>query len=62
MLINGKTGTELVWDWLKKHKFDKYISKVTSEKPRAAVYIDDKAIRFDSWDQCLKELKDLKII
>lgn len=62
MLINGKTGTQLVWDWLKKHKFDKYISKVTSEKPRAVAYIDDKAIRFNNWESCFKDLKDLKVI
>lgn len=62
MLINGKTGTELVWEWLKKHKFDKYISKVTSEKPRAVAYIDDKAIRFSNWDHCLASLESAKII
>ena len=62
MLINGKTGTELVWEWLKKHKFDKYISKVTSEKPRAVAYIDDKAIRFSNWDHCFASLEAAKII
>ena len=62
MLINGKTGTELVWEWLKKHKFDKYISKVTSEKPRATAYIDDRGIRFTDWDSCIKNLEDLNII
>ena len=62
MLINGKTGTELVWEWLKKHKFDKYISKVTSEKPRAVAYIDDKAIRFSNWDHCFASLESAKII
>ena len=62
MLINGKTGTELVWEWLKKHKFDKYISKVTSEKPRAVAYIDDKAVRFNNWDKCLENLEGLNLI
>ena len=61
-LVNGKTGTELVWEWLKKQKFDKYISKVTSEKPRAVAYIDDKAVRFTDWDSCFNDLKDLNII
>ena len=61
-LINGKTGTELVWEWLKKHKFDKYISKVTSEKPRAVAYIDDKAIRFNDWNHCFASLEAAKII
>ena len=62
MLINGKTGTELVWEWLKKHKFDKYISKVTSEKPRAVAYIDDKAVRFQNWNHCLEGLEVLNIL
>ena len=62
MLINGKTGTQLVWEWLKKHKFDKYISKVTSEKPRAVAYIDDKAIKFTDWNSCFKDLKNEDII
>ena len=61
-LVNGKTGTELVWEWLKKHKFDKYISKVTSEKPRAVAYIDDKAVRFSNWDHCFASLEAAKII
>ena len=61
-LINGRTGTDLVWEWLKKHNLSQYISKVTSEKPRAIAYIDDKAIRFTDWDKCLKDLNNLSII
>ncbi len=61
-LVNGKTGTELVWEWLKKHNFDKYISKVTSEKPRAVAYIDDKAVRFTDWKSCFNKLESLDII
>lgn len=56
-LINGKTGTELVWEWLEKYNIKKFISEVTSEKPRAICYIDDKAIRFVNWNQTMKELK-----
>ena len=52
-LVDGKTGTELVWDWLKKHNMSQYVSKVTVEKPRAKFYIDDKAIEFKSWTQVL---------
>ena len=62
MLINGKNGTELVWEWLEKHDFTKYISKVTSEKPRAVAYIDDKAIKFNDWNSCLKDLENGNII
>ena len=55
-LINGLTGTQMVWDWLKEYKMDKFVTKVTSEKPRAVAYIDDKGIKFDSWKQTLNDL------
>lgn len=60
-LINGKTGIQLIWEWLKKYDLDQYISQVTAEKPRAQAYIDDKAIAFTSWDSCFKELDNKKI-
>ena len=50
-LVNGKTGIELVWKWLEKHNLAQYVSKVSAEKPRAVAYIDDKGIRFESWDR-----------
>jgi len=60
-LVNGKTGVQLVWEWLEKHDMSKFVSKVTSEKPRAVAYVDDKAIRFSNWNECLKMLDDLKM-
>lgn len=57
-LVNQKTGTELIWDWLKKHDLDLYISKVTSEKPRAICYIDDRSYRFNTWDKVLTSLRN----
>lgn len=56
-LINGKTGTELVWEWLSKYGLKEYISGITAEKPRAICYIDDKAIRFIDWNQTMNDLK-----
>jgi len=53
-LIDGKSGTELVWEWLEKNQMAKYITKVTSEKPRAVAYIDDKGIAFDNWENIIK--------
>lgn len=61
-LVNGKTGTELVWEWLQKHDMAKFVSKVTAEKPRAVCYIDDKAIEFDNWDNCLESLQKKDIL
>ncbi len=58
-LINGKNGIELVWDWLRKNQMDKFITKVTSEKPRAVAYIDDKAIKFEDWEQTIKDVNAL---
>jgi hypothetical protein len=58
-LVNGKTGTELVWEWLKKYNIDIYIKNVTAEKPRCICYIDDKAIRFVDWHQTMINLKQI---
>ena len=58
-LVNGKTGTQLVWEWLEKHKLSQFVSKVTSEKPRAVAYIDDKSIKFKDWESCIKEVAEL---
>jgi hypothetical protein len=53
-LVNNKTGTELVIDWLSKHGVMKYISYVTSEKPRAQIYIDDKGYHFTNWADTIR--------
>tara|TARA_B100000902_G_scaffold142558_1_gene140170 strand:+ start:10512 stop:10898 length:387 start_codon:yes stop_codon:yes gene_type:complete len=57
-LLHGKTGTELVADWLDKYGLSAYVKEITSEKPRAVAYIDDKAIRFDCWNNVLKQIGD----
>lgn len=56
-LVDGKTGLTLVNEWLDKHGLTSYVSEVTCEKPRAKYYIDDKAIRFENWDDVLGELE-----
>ena len=53
-LVNGKTGTELVAEWLKKHDVYKYVDEITAEKPRSQIYIDDKGYHFKNWDDTLK--------
>ena len=55
-LVKGRSGYDLVVAWLKKYKFYKYISEITHEKPRAKFYIDDKAIKFNSWKETLKHI------
>ena len=55
-LIEGKTGVELVWEWLEAKNIAQFVQEVTSEKPRAVAYLDDKAIRFNSWKVALEEI------
>jgi len=55
-LINGKTGPELIWEWLEKHDLKSYVKDVTYNKINALYYIDDKAISFNNWDNTLKHL------
>ena len=61
-LVNGKTGIELVWEWLHEHDMAQFISKVTSDKPRAVAYIDDKSIRFKNWVDTMESLENEGII
>ena len=52
--VNGKTGTELVQEWFERHNILSYIDSITSEKPRAELYIDDNGYRFENWNDTLK--------
>tara|TARA_R100001198_G_C5220673_1_gene202927 strand:+ start:672 stop:1049 length:378 start_codon:yes stop_codon:yes gene_type:complete len=56
MLIDGKTGVELIWEWLENHGMSHLVAEVTAEKPRAVCYIDDKAIRFTDWRSALESV------
>ena len=56
-LIDEKTGTELIWEWMEKYDLSKYVSDVVYGKPNAKYYIDDKAICFIDWNQILKVVK-----
>jgi len=60
-LVDGKTGTELIEEWLEKHQIDQYISGITNKKPRALFYIDDKVIRFtNNWAIVIDEVNKLE--
>ncbi len=58
-LVNGKTGTELVVEWLEKYGIMKYVKEVTSEKPRALLYIDDNGYRFENWQSTLEFMEKM---
>jgi hypothetical protein len=54
-LVNGKTGKELVNEWLERYNLKQYIAEITHEKPRAKFYIDDKALEFKGdWELILE--------
>ena len=53
-LVNGKTGKELVSEWLEKYGVLDCVNEITSEKPRAMLYIDDNAYRFENWVDTIK--------
>jgi hypothetical protein len=57
-LVNGKTGTELVEEWLTKHGVMKYVKEITSEKPRSQIYIDDKGYHFENWEDTITHIKE----
>jgi hypothetical protein len=58
-LVNGKTGTELVSEWLEKNEVLRYVADITSEKPRAILYIDDNAYQFKNWEKTLEYTQGL---
>ena len=60
-LVEGKTGKELVWEWLEKHNMKKFIKDVTAIKPRAIFYLDDRAVVFKTWNKFFDDLADLNV-
>ena len=57
-LVNGKTGVELVQEWLEKYDVMQYVAEITAEKPRSQIYIDDKGYHFQNWEDTLKYLEE----
>jgi len=52
-LVNGKTGVQLVQEWLEKHDVLDCVFEITAEKPRAVLYIDDNGYRHTNWEDTL---------
>ena len=59
-IVNGLTGTQLVWEWLHKYEIDHCIAEVTSEKPRGFLYIDDNGYRFSNWNDTVKFIQEMQ--
>jgi len=48
--------------WLIKNNLESYFSDVTNIKPKATIYIDDRAINFNGdYNKTLNEIKDFKV-
>ena len=60
-LVDGKTGVQLVREWLEKHEVMKYVSEITAEKPRSQIYIDDKGYHFQNWKDTMNYLDSLNV-
>lgn len=58
-LVNGKSGTELIWEWLEKYGIKDCITDVVWGKPNAIVYIDDKGYKFENWNDTIQTLNNL---
>ena len=58
-LVNGKSGTELIWQWLEKFGINENISDVVWGKPNALIYIDDKGFKFENWNDTIQTIKNL---
>lgn len=52
--VDGKTGVDLVYEWLVKYEVWECIHSLTAEKPRAELYIDDNGYRFENWNNTLE--------
>ena len=58
-LVDEKTGTELIWEWLEEQGIKQNITDVVWGKPNAVIYIDDKGYRFENWNDTLEQLNKL---
>lgn len=58
--VNGKSGTQMIWDWFERYGLKDLISDVVSEKPRAICFIDDKGYRFENWKDTINFVERLK--
>ena len=58
--VDGKTGTQMVWEWLEKYGVKDLIRDVVSEKPRACLFIDDKGYRFENWQDTISFINNMK--
>ena len=53
VIYSTRNSTDII-HWLRTYHLDKYVQKVTNNKPPAVAYIDDRAVRFTGdYEECL---------
>lgn len=52
-------GLGAMLDWFREHEFPLSRMMVTAIKPKAEVYVDDRGLRFESWEQALEAIEAL---
>lgn len=56
VVFTARHNLEDVHLWLVTHGLRPYFKEVTNRKPAAVAYLDDRAVKFTTWAQALKEL------
>lgn len=53
VIFTARLDLDAVWAWLTEWDLKRYIAEVTNTKPMAALYIDDRCLRFERWSDAL---------
>lgn len=57
VVFTARHDLDAVRRWLVAHNLQQYFHDITNRKPQAAVYLDDRALRFTSWSRALEDLR-----
>jgi hypothetical protein len=57
VVLTAQPNHKYIYDWLRYYQYPPM--RVTSVKPPAVAYIDDRAVRFESWGQTLLALDEI---
>lgn len=55
--VGGKTGKQLIKEWLTLNGIDKYFSDITAQKPSCWLLIDDNCYQFNTWGEFLYDMR-----
>lgn len=58
VVLTARHDLDAVRTWLLKHGLLHFFEDITNRKPAAAVYLDDRALKFTSWAAALDEIGD----